>query len=93
MAYQVSILNTPYVFSVNENESILQAAARQNISLPFSCGSGICGVCMSQVVSGEVVYPDGSPLALFESDQACGKALFCVGFARSDLVLDIPEMC
>lgn len=92
MSYQVSIRHTDYQFTVEDGETVLKAALRQDIPLPWGCGGGVCGVCISTLVSGEVVYPDGEPLALFEEDAKAGKVLFCVGQARSDLVLDVPEM-
>ncbi|MBU0655724.1 MAG: 2Fe-2S iron-sulfur cluster binding domain-containing protein [Gammaproteobacteria bacterium] len=92
MSYSVTILNTDWRFEVSEGETVLQAALRQEIPVPWGCGGGVCGVCMGQIVSGEMVYPDGEPLALFEEDADAGKGLFCVGLPASDLVLDVPEM-
>ena len=92
MAYTVTIQNTPYRFQVNQGESLLQAALRHDIAVPWGCGGGVCGVCMSQLVSGELAYPDGDPLALFEEDAAAGKCLLCVGYPQSDVVLNVPEM-
>lgn len=92
MSYSVRIENTPYQFVVEQGESVLQAALRENIDMPWGCGDGMCGVCMGQVVSGEITYPNGPPMALFEEDAARGLGLFCVGYPLSDLVLNIPEM-
>ncbi len=92
MPYTVTIQKTPWHFAVNEGETVLQAALRQDIPVPWGCGGGVCGVCMGQIVSGEMRYPDGEPLALFEEDAEAGKGLFCVGHPASDLVLDVPEM-
>jgi hypothetical protein len=38
-----------------------------------------------------MVYAN-EPLALFEEDVEAGKGLICVGYPRSDLVIDIPEL-
>lgn len=92
MTYTVTIQNTPFSFQVDEGESVLQAALRQEIPLPWGCGGGVCGTCMGQVVEGEMVYPDGDPIALFEEDAAEGKGLFCVGHPRSNLVLNVPDL-
>ncbi len=92
MGYSVRIENTPYQFSVESGESVLQAALRENIDMPWGCGDGMCGVCMGQIISGALTHPNGPPLALFEEDQEQGKGLFCVGCPKSDLVLNIPEM-
>lgn len=92
MSYTVRIENTPYEFTVEPGESVLQAAIRSHIDIPWGCGDGLCGVCMGQIVSGSIAYPDGPPMALFEADEEQGKGLFCVGYPQSDLVLNIPEM-
>lgn len=92
MPYSVTILNTPWRFQVDDGETVLQAALRQEVPVPWGCGGGVCGVCMAQIVSGEVCYPDGEPLALFEEDAEAGKLLPCASEPRSDLVLDVPEM-
>ena len=49
-------------------------------------------MCLSKVVQGEMCYPEGEPLALFEEDKAEGKGLFCVGVPCSDLILDVAEL-
>ena len=92
MSYTVTILNTEYRFQVEAGETVLQAALRQNIPLAWGCGAGICGMCLSKVVQGEMFYPEGEPLALFEEDKAEGKGLFCVGVPCSDLILDVAEL-
>lgn len=92
MKYRVTILQTPFQFDVRAGETVLQAALRQEVPVPWGCGGGVCGVCMGKIVSGDMHYPDGEPLALFEEDAAAGMGLFCVGYPTSDLVLDVPEM-
>ena len=90
--YQVYIQNTAYQFEALASETLLQAALRQEIPLPWGCAGGICGVCMGAIVSGEIEYVHGQPLALFEEDAAEGKALFCCAYPRSDLVIAAPEL-
>ena len=90
--YSVSIQQTHYQFIAAENETLLQAALRQEIPLPWGCAGGICGVCMGSVVAGRIAYVEGSPLALFEEDAAEGKALFCCAYPRSDLIIAVPEL-
>ena len=92
MTVVVRIQHTALTFLVEADESILAAALRQNVYLPWGCGTGICGTCMGQVVSGTVRYPDGLPLALFESDAELGKVLLCTAHAITDLVLSLPEL-
>lgn len=92
--YTVRIHQTDYQFQVAEKETILQAALRQDIPLPWGCNMGVCGVCLGTVLAGQLEYLVGSrsPLALFEEDAAAGKALFCCTYARSDLLIAVPEL-
>lgn len=47
-------------FSVLENELLLDAAVRQNIKIPFSCRSGLCGTCIANCSQGSVEMDDNS---------------------------------
>lgn len=41
--------------AVAAGESLLQAARRQGVDIPYSCESGVCGTCEVTLVSGSVV--------------------------------------
>lgn len=53
-AIQVSNQHETVHFEAYENETILNAAARQNISLPYNCKTGICFSCLARCTRGEV---------------------------------------
>lgn len=90
MDYQVKIQPTGRNFEVARDETILDAALRHNIGLPYGCRNGKCGSCIAQLVRGEVEYPSGSTEALEDqSDSAC---LVCQAVARSDLELQVREV-
>jgi CDP-4-dehydro-6-deoxyglucose reductase len=88
MAYTVTIFSTGIRFTVEAGETILQGGLRQGITLPYGCHGGMCGVCISRVLEGQITYPDGPPLALAEEDAGSGKCLCCVGHPDSDLVIE-----
>lgn len=88
MSYTVTIHSTGVRFTVEAGETILQAGLRQGITLPYGCHGGLCGVCISRVIEGRIVYPDGPPPALSEEDAGSGKGLCCVGRPGSDLVIE-----
>lgn len=64
MSYTVRIESTDHVFQVNEGESVLDAALRQGIALPYGCRGGGCGACKGQLLEGSVSYPDNLPAGL-----------------------------
>ena len=82
--FQVSIESSSAHFSVSPGESILDAALRQHVLLPYGCRSGSCGSCQVTLLSGEVVYPDGIPPGLANTPGAC---LTCQAQPQSDLIL------
>jgi len=92
MPYTVTIQSSGHRFTVEESESVLDAALRQGIMLPYGCRNGTCGSCMGTVASGSVDYPDGPPPALGSRDQANRKALFCQARPASDLDIIVREV-
>jgi CDP-4-dehydro-6-deoxyglucose reductase len=89
--YQVTISNGAS-FTVQQGESVLNAALRQGVMLPYSCKNGTCGSCKSVLESGEVHYPFHPPLALERSDIADGYALLCQAEPIEDLQIRVREI-
>lgn len=92
MPYHVTIQPSGHQFELADNEPVLDGALKNGIMFPYGCRSGSCGTCFGKVISGDIDYPDGSPLGLMESDLASGLALFCVATAKSDLTIDVREI-
>lgn len=68
-------------------ETVLQAATRSGLDLPFSCQGGMCCTCRCKVASGEVAMDVNFSLAQWEID--AGFTLACQARPVSDsLVLD-----
>ncbi|MGV6826582.1 MAG: 2Fe-2S iron-sulfur cluster-binding protein, partial [bacterium] len=87
MSYKVELKPSGRGFAVADEETILHAAIDQNIGLPYGCRNGLCGSCVSKLVSGEVDYPGGRPERLDqEAEDAC---LTCKAVPRSDLTLEV----
>ena len=92
MSYQVTIKSSGHTFAVEASESVLDAALRQGIILPYGCRNGACGSCMGTLTAGSVVYEHGLPPALNEQDAARRKALFCQAQPASDLTIQVREV-
>ncbi|MGH8377987.1 MAG: 2Fe-2S iron-sulfur cluster-binding protein, partial [Gammaproteobacteria bacterium] len=92
MSFLVAIMAGNRAFTVNEGETVLQAARRQEVHLSHDCGSGSCGACRARLISGQVHYPGGPPLALTALDMRQGEVLLCRAAPLSDLVLDVQEI-
>jgi len=90
--FQVKNINSGVIFSVSEGESILTAALRQGVMLPYSCKNGTCGSCKGRLESGEVHYPFHPPLALSREEIGEGCALLCQAEPTEDLVIRAREI-
>jgi len=90
--FEVTIASSGKTFQVREGESVLMAALRQGVMLPYSCKNGTCGSCKGVVISGEVHYPFHPPMALERSDMAEGYTLMCQAEPVEDLVIDVREI-
>ena len=56
-------------------ETVLDAAARAGVELPFSCRAGVCSTCRTKVVAGAVVMAQNYALEDWELEQ--GYVLAC----------------
>lgn len=90
--FTVTISDSGKEFSVNEGESVLEAALRQGVMLPYSCRNGTCGSCKGNIETGEVHYPFHPPLALERGDIAEGSTLLCQAEPLEDLVIRVREI-
>ena len=62
-------------------ESILEAAARAGLDLPFSCRAGVCSTCRTKLVRGEVELAQN--YALEDWELAQGFILACQAHAKT----------
>ena len=69
-------------------ETVLEAASRAGVPLPFSCGMGGCAACKVKLVSGRVALPE--PSCLSEDERRAGLVLTCVGHAMEPTTLEVP---
>ena len=90
MSFKVQVLPSHHEFSTEPGETILDAALRQGISLPYGCRNGRCGTCAGQLLSGELTYPSGNTEALEEAGpDAC---LVCQAVPSSNLRIEVREL-
>ena len=91
MTYQVTIEPGQHRMQAEADETILEAALRQGVILPYGCKDGACGACKGKVVSGTVEHGKAQPHALSDADKAAGLTLFCCATAQSDLVIECKQ--
>ncbi len=70
-------------FEAFEGETILQAALRQGVALPYTCKSGVCLSCLARCVRGEV---DVNFVEQTKREGPGALVNTCIGYAVSDAV-------
>ena len=92
MGHQVTLKASGKEFIVNTDETILEAALRQGINLPYGCKNGACGSCKGKVISGQVQHGEHSESALSRAEELAGMSLFCCAQATADLIIEVREV-
>jgi CDP-4-dehydro-6-deoxyglucose reductase len=86
--HKVTVQPSGHAFEVQEGESVLTAALRQDLVLPYGCRNGACGSCKGRIVEGRVDYGVYQKKALTDEEKAQGKALFCQARPLTHLVVE-----
>jgi vanillate O-demethylase ferredoxin subunit len=86
--FAVEVSSSGKVIPVAPDQTIAQALAAAGIEVPLSCEQGVCGTCLTRVVSGT---PDHRDMYLTPAEQeANDQILVCCSRSKSPkLVLDL----
>lgn len=79
-------------FSARPGETILNAALRHGVVLPYSCKNGTCASCKCRLVEGKILYPYNPPSALDFDELHGGRALSCQAVPEGDVVIEAREL-
>jgi CDP-4-dehydro-6-deoxyglucose reductase len=79
-------------FDVQPGETVLEAAQRAGIALPYSCRAGVCGSCKATLLEGRCHYPRNPPAALDARDRVQHAVLLCQAVPLSDLLVQAREV-
>ena len=90
--FQITVQPSGRTFSANAGESLLAAAIRAGVGLPYGCKDGACGSCKCQKLEGEVVHGPHQAKALSEAEAQAGWVLTCCGVAQSNVVLESRQV-
>jgi len=92
MSHQVTIKPSGHQFTVMSGETVLEAALRENIALPYGCRNGACGACKGKVLAGELDHGAYQAHTLSDEEISQGLTLFCTAKPCSDLTIEVKEI-
>ena len=92
MTFQIIVQPSGHQFDCEAGETVLGAALRAGIGLPYGCKNGACGSCKGKVVAGAVEHKAYQQRALSDDEAAAGFSLFCCATATADLVIEAREV-
>lgn len=78
-------------FTQSSGQTVLDAAAKAGINLPYSCKTGRCSTCKCKVISGQSTANVDEP-GLTEEEKSQGFILSCVRSATSDMLIDVEDL-
>ena len=91
-AFQISVTPSGRTFQSQGDETILAAAIRSGVGLPYGCKDGACGSCKCKKTSGAVTHTDHQAKALSAEEEAAGFVLTCCARPLSDVVLESRQV-
>ena len=88
MSAHVTVQPSGHEFFVEGNDTLLEAALRNGVSLNYGCSNGNCGECKARVLSGEVKKVHAHDYVLKEAEKDAGVILLCAYAPVNDVVIE-----
>lgn len=92
MTHRIRLLPSGREFTVEARETVLEAALRHGVNLPYNCSGGSCGACKARLLAGEIAAPRFHDYAFSAAEKTQGSVLLCSIGAGSDMVLEVREI-
>jgi CDP-4-dehydro-6-deoxyglucose reductase len=92
MPFEITIKPSGHAFACDDGETVLGAAMRADLMIPYGCRNGACGTCKGRILEGEVDYGVHQPGTLTPNEKTQGLALFCVARPKTPLAIEVREV-
>ena len=90
--YEITLEPSGKTITVKEGQTLLDAAIRNGVQVPYGCRHGSCSACKCQVLDGDYELMDRvSEYSLMSFERDEGFVLMCSTLAESDLVIELEE--
>ncbi|MDB5776839.1 MAG: oxidoreductase [Herbaspirillum sp.] len=85
--FNITLAGTDRQFQCEADDTLLRAALRAGIGLPYECNVGSCGSCKVELVEGDVISNWPEAPGLGERDRARKKVLGCQSRPNGDCTI------
>jgi vanillate O-demethylase ferredoxin subunit len=83
--FEVQIQSTGAVYTIPPDQSIADVLISNGIDVALSCSAGICGICVTPYVSGDVIHND----SVLSDEDRDHEMTICCSRAKGRLILKI----
>lgn len=91
MSFEIRVQPGGESFLCNAEETLLDAALRQGLTLPHGCKNGGCGTCKGKVLSGSY-HQDSKATALNQEEKDTGLVLYCCTQPESVMEIECRQI-
>jgi NAD(P)H-flavin reductase/quinol-cytochrome oxidoreductase complex cytochrome b subunit len=88
VVHHVAVRPDNRIVPARGGESLLDAALREGIPIPYDCRSGGCGQCKCSLLYGDVELEPYQKSALSDDERRAGKILACVASPTTDVEIE-----
>ena len=92
MTFNVTVRPSGRVFVCETGDTVLAAALRAGVGLPYGCKNGACGSCKGRLLEGRVEHGPHQVKALPAAEEESGMSLLCCAMPQSDLTIEVREV-
>jgi len=91
MGHRIRLQPSGKTFQAERQETVLEAALRAGVSVPYNCTTGTCGECRARLLSGEVGEEEFHDYVFSEADKLSNFVLLCSVHPAGDLEVEVAE--
>lgn len=91
-SHEITVQPSGRAFATQGSETILAAAIRSGVGLPYGCKDGACGSCKCKKLSGDVTHGPHADKALTAQEEADGYVLTCCARPATSVVLESRQV-
>lgn len=92
MSFTVTVQPSGRSFTMQRDDTVLGAAIRSGVGLPYGCKDGACGSCKCRLLEGRVIHGAHQSKALSVAEEETGFMLTCCATPQTDLMLEARQV-